>query len=67
MNAHFVILIEAFVLDLQQRNIRWAFTGRRAFTGRKSLILLRSYNYDTSSYNDSNKEDMQCKQLDFIH
>ena len=33
----FCILLEAFVLDLQQRNIRWAFTGRRAFTGRKPL------------------------------
>ena len=34
----FCILIEAFDLDLQQRNIRWAFTGRRAFTGRKPLV-----------------------------
>ena len=33
----FCILIEAFVLDFQQLNIRWAFTGRRAFTGRKPL------------------------------
>ena len=33
----FCILIEAFVLDLQQRNIRWVFTGRRAFTDREPL------------------------------
>ena len=35
----FCILIEALVLDLQQRNIRWAFTGRQAFTDRKPLML----------------------------
>ena len=34
------LLIEAFVLDLQQRNIRWAFTGRQAFTGRKPLATV---------------------------
>ena len=31
------LFIEAFVLDLQQRNIRWAFTGSQALTGRKPL------------------------------
>ena len=36
----FCRLIEAFVLDPEQRNIRWTFTGRRAFTGRKPICTI---------------------------
>ena len=38
-NSHhpFFIYIQAFVFDLQQRNIRRAFTVRQAFTGRNPL------------------------------
>ena len=37
-------LMEAFVLDIKQRYIRWAFTGRRALNGRKLPVLFTGTN-----------------------